>query len=132
MEYLGAGEIADQFLASFPDNINGEVAAIESRWLPRAQSLATKYNIPTFYGNSNKLIYNLDLDLIYVVTINHVHFDQAKMCLLAGKAVLCEKPMIIGYQNTRVWIQIEKDSNVFSMEAIRTLFLPHITKLKEI
>ena len=46
---LGAGEIADQFLASFPDNINGEVAAIASRSLLRAQSLATKYNIPTFY-----------------------------------------------------------------------------------
>ena len=129
---MGAGEIADQFLASFPDNINGEVAAIASRSLARAQSLATKYNIPTFYGNYNELIHNLDLDIIYIATINHVHYDQAKMCLSADKAVLCEKPLTIDYHKTTELVKIAKNKNLFLMEAIRTPFLPHIEKLKEI
>ena len=129
---MGAGEIADQFLASFPDNINGEVAAIASRSLLRAQSLATKYNIPTFYGNYNELIHNLDLDIIYIATINHVHYDQAKLCLLADKAVLCEKPLTIDYHKTIELVKIAKNKNLFLMEAIRTPFLPHIDKLKEI
>ena len=129
---LGAGEIADQFLASFPDNIDGEVAAIASRSLSKARLLATKYNVPRFYGNYKELIHNFELDIIYIATINHVHFDQAKMCLLAGKAVLCEKPLTIEYQKTQELIKIAKENNLFLMEAIRTPFLPHITKLKEI
>ena len=128
---LGTGDIANQFLSSFPSHINGRVIAIASRSFNRAESLAKKYDIPLFYGDYTQLIQNPEVDIIYIATINHVHFDQAKNCLLAGKSVLCEKPLTIEFKKTNELIKVAKKKNLFLMEAMRTRFLPHIVKLKE-
>ena len=47
------------------------------------------------YGSWAELAADPDLDVIYVATPHNAHHEAAKLCLEAGKAVLCEKPITL-------------------------------------
>lgn len=44
---------------------------------------------------------NADLDLVIITTPNHMHFEQASMCIEHGINVLIEKPAVISEQQAR-------------------------------
>lgn len=64
-----------------------------SRILERNKNLSKdKYSGAKILRSYEELINDPDLELIIVNTPDHLHFEQAKMALLAGKNVIVEKP----------------------------------------
>jgi predicted dehydrogenase len=61
-----------------------------------------------------------------------VHHPAAKLCLEAGKAVLCEKPFTVNAAEAAELIELARSRNVFLMEAMWTRFLPAFVKLREL
>jgi predicted dehydrogenase len=53
-----------------------------------------------------------------------------KLCLNAGKHVLCEKPLTVNANQTKVLIELASKNNVLLMEAVWTRFLPAIRSLQ--
>lgn len=90
---LGPGIIAHEFVQDFRHVQNGEVHAVASRSLDRAQEFASQYNVAKSYGSYEELYDDPDLDAIYVATPHNFHFEQCMSAMKAGKAVLCEKPL---------------------------------------
>ncbi len=128
---LGAGWIADKFVADFKLVDNGEVVAIASRSLEKAEALASKFNIPKAYGSYKELVLDKDIDIIYVATTHNFHFEHTKLCLNNGKHVLCEKPVTVSAaQFNKLAAQAHK-ANLFYMEAMWTPFLPAVKKAVE-
>ena len=72
---------------------NCELAAIASRDLAKAQQAAAQLNIPKAYGTYEALLADPDIDAVYIPLPNDLHVPWSIKAAVAGKHVLCEKPI---------------------------------------
>ncbi len=70
-----------------------QVAAIASRSLETATTVAGQLGIPQAYGSYEELLADPNIDAIYNPLPNHLHVPWSIRALQAGKHVLCEKPI---------------------------------------
>lgn len=70
-----------------------EITAIASRNIAKADAAAAKLNIPKTYGSYEELLFDPEIDAIYIALPNHMHVSWSIKALEAGKHVLCEKPI---------------------------------------
>jgi predicted dehydrogenase len=104
---------------------------VGSRSSERADVFADKFDIPKRHGSYIDLANDPDVDAIYVSTPHPFHKEYSILCLKAGKAVLCEKPMAINAQQAKEMIDCARAEKKFLMEAMWTRFLPAIVKVRE-
>lgn len=129
---LGPGAIAHKFVAGLSVIPDAEVVAVGSRSKERANAFADEYGIPRRYGSYQQLVEDPDVDVIYVATPHSFHKEHTLLCLKAGKAVLCEKPMGINAGEVAEMIQVAREKQLFLMEAMWTRFLPVWVKIREL
>ena len=60
-----------------------------------AQKVASDLGIPKWYANFDEALADPAITAVHLCTPNHLHFRQAKAALIAGKHVLCEKPLAL-------------------------------------
>lgn len=63
------------------------------------------------YDTMAKLAENPDIDVVYIVTPNALHGEQAALAFKAGKHVFCEKPMEVTVERCRKMIDDAKAAN---------------------
>jgi predicted dehydrogenase len=129
---LGCGWIAGKFAEALQKTPNSKLVAVAARETERAEAFAEKWNFDRSYGSYLDLVNDSEVDIIYVATPHSYHFAHTKLCLEAGKHVLCEKPFTINSAQLQVLIDIAKNRNLFLMEALWSKFLPGIIKAKEL
>lgn len=129
---LGAGKIAGKFATDLSLLPNANLYAVGSRSLERAKSFAESYEFERAYGSYEELLDDPDLDVVYVATPNSEHFGHSLLALEKGVGVLCEKPLALNSKEVRFMIDKAKEHKTFLMEALWTLFLPHLIKTKEL
>jgi predicted dehydrogenase len=71
----------------------GSVVAIASRDLAQAQDVAAKLGIERAYGSYDELLSDPNVDAVYIPLPNHMHVPWSLRAIVAGKHVLCEKPI---------------------------------------
>lgn len=128
---LGPGKIAADFVADFQFVSNGIVQAVASRSIDRAKAFAEKFNIPVVKDDYQALVSQDDIDIIYVATPHNFHFEQTKLALKNGKAVLCEKPVTTTLEDFQILQKVAAENQVLLMEGMWTYFLPAIQKAKQ-
>ena len=74
-----------------PDDV--EVIGVADILADRAKLIADSEGIPHAYGDWEKMLAELDLDIVSVCTPNSYHRAQSVAALQAGAHVLCEKPI---------------------------------------
>ena len=89
---LSTSSIAPRFVAGVRAAEAGEVLALSSRSLEKAEEKAKLWGIPRAYGSHEDLLKDPDVDAVYISTVNALHYPWAKAALEAGKHVICEKP----------------------------------------
>jgi len=72
------------------------------------------------------------VDVIYVATPHIFHKENCRLCLNAGKSVLCEKAFAINAKEATEMIRLAHERRLFLMEAMWTRFLPILAKLREL
>ena len=92
--------MAEWFVDDFPHVDGGQLAAVASRHLDRAEAFAARYDIPTAYGSFDALLADPNVDIVYIATPHNLHAENARDALEAGKAVLCEKPLTVNPRAT--------------------------------
>ncbi|MGO4108773.1 Gfo/Idh/MocA family protein [Paenibacillus sp. YAF4_2] len=90
---IGAGSISSSHLHAYSVHPEVELTAIADMNGERAQEKAAAYGIPHVYDNYIELLTNPDIDAVSICTWNNSHAEIAVSALLAGKHVLCEKPL---------------------------------------
>lgn len=126
---LGTGRIAATFaegLQSLPD---AELAAIGSRSAEAAHNFAARFGATRHHASYAALAADPDVDIIYVATPHALHHANTRLCLEAGKAVLCEKPFTLNAAQARDLVQLARERRLFLMEAMWTRFLPALTEV---
>jgi predicted dehydrogenase len=128
---LGPGRIAHRFAQALEDVEGASLVAVASRSAERARDFAQRYGAPSFYDSNESLAADPDVDAIYIATPHRFHHAQARLCLEAGKPVLCEKPFTVNATQAADLIQLAQASGLFLMEALWSRYLPVYRQVRE-
>jgi dihydrodiol dehydrogenase / D-xylose 1-dehydrogenase (NADP) len=118
---IGPGRIAQQFADGLKVLDETALYAVASNNRDRAIAFAEKYGSEKIYTSYEALVSDPQVDAIYVATPHRFHFQNVMLCLNAGKPVLCEKPLTVNAAETKKLIETSKSTNVFLMEACRSI-----------
>lgn len=128
---VGAGRIAHSFARDIAGLDNAELVAVAARDHARAQAFSRQYSIEQAYGDYGALYARPDLDAVYVATPHSFHLQNCKDALTAGKAVLCEKPLVLNPAECEELIAHARTTGAYLMEGMWTWFLPAIRKAQQ-
>lgn len=128
---LGTGKIATIFAEDVQLTPDSRLFAVGSRAQESADKFGDKFNIRNRYPDYESLAADPDVDVIYIATPHILHYENTKMCLEAGKAVLCEKPFTINTGQTKKLIALAKGKKLFLMEAMWSRYTPIYAKVRE-
>ncbi len=92
---VGAGRIGRAHIAAIRSTGLADVEAVAMRDADRAGSVAKELGIPAYYGDYRDLVADPRVDVVHVCSPNVSHYEICKAAVLAGKPVLCEKPLAI-------------------------------------
>lgn len=125
MAILGAGNIARQ-MAVAVNGLQDQVCAyaVASRSLKKAEAFAREWHFQKAYGSYEELANDSEVDLVYIATPHAMHYDNARLCVEHGKAVLVEKAFTANAAQARELIRFAEEKKVFLTEAIWTRYLP--------
>ena len=127
---LSTSSIAPRFIAAVREADAGAIVALSSRTLQKAQEKAALWQIPTAYGSHEELLQDPNVDIVYISTVNSLHYCWVKAALESGKHVVCEKPCTTKESHTRELFRLAREKGLFFMEAEKMLFLPAILEVK--
>ncbi len=124
---IGTGRIAPRFLkeTSFVSGI--EVTTAYNPEKKSAKFFEKKYQIPVWTNRFEEFL--KETDAVYVASPNETHSEYVRKAMLAGKHVLCEKPMTFTYAEAVELYELAKKQKVTLMEGIRTAYLPGFQQL---
>jgi predicted dehydrogenase len=129
---LGTGAIAHRLAADFVHLTDGRLVAVGSRSGEQARIFGNRFGIPRRHGSYRELADDPDVQAVYIATPASSHKGDIELCLRAGKAVLCEKPLTVNAREAEEVIALARRNQVFLMEAMWTRFLPLIVRLREL
>lgn len=124
MGFIGAGTIAVTMANTIKEMDCVETYAVSARDLKRAQDFAEKYGFEKAYGSYEEMLADKDVQLVYVATPHSHHYKHIKMCLEAGKNVLCEKAFTVNARQAREVFDMAKEKGLLLTEAIWTRYMP--------
>lgn len=130
--FIGTGGIAIKMANTINGMENAECYAVGSRSLEKAQSFAREHGFSKAYGSYEELTDDKDVDLIYIATPHSLHFENARMCILKGKPVLCEKSFTVNAKQAEELLALAKEKGVFITEAIWTRYMPFSKQIKDL
>jgi predicted dehydrogenase len=128
----GPGEIASGFADAMRMVDGGEIVAVASRAIERADAFGDAFGIPTRYADYAALAADPNVDAVYVATPQSRHAADTVTYVEAGKHVLCEKPFALNARQARAMADAARARGVFLMEAMWTRFLPAYRTLADV
>ena len=130
---LGAASIAvKQVIPAMQTSEFCEIAAIASRSLEKAERTSKDLNIPKFYGSYDELLSDSEIEAVYNPLPNHLHCEWTTKAALAGKHVLCEKPLGLNAEEVRRLIEVRDRTGVKIEEAFMVRSHPQWLKVRDL
>ncbi len=121
---LGTGWIVNPITTTLKGMSNMECYAIASRTLERAEQAANEFGYEKAYGSYEELVADPAVELVYIATPHSRHFEDMKLCIAAGKPVLCEKAFTLNAAQATEIKRLAKEAGVYVAEAIWTRYQP--------
>lgn len=124
---VGTGSIAHTMAKEFARPTTMPVVAVCSRNADTGIAMAHEFNIPIskVYTEYDEMLADSEVELVYIATPNSLHFEQAKAALLAGKHVLCEKPIVPTVAQLDELLSLAEERHLHLLEAITTIDHPN-------
>jgi len=130
---LATGNIAAKF-ATTVNQMEEEqtLVACASRTAERAKEFADKFDIVKAYDSYDAMVQDPEVEAVYVATPNNLHYENCRMCLEAGKHVLCEKPFTTNRKEAEGLFALAEEKGLFIMEAFWIRFLPALQEMQKL
>lgn len=129
---LGAGRVAAKFAADLSRCPGARAWAVGSHSMERARAFAQPLGIPNVHDSYEALAGNPEVDVIYIATRNPFHAPCVRLCLEAGKPVVCEKPFAMNATEARDLIALARTRGLFLMEGMWTRCFPVMRELRRL
>ena len=108
------------------------IEAIASRDISKAKECAETFNINKAYGDYQELLDDASIDMVYIPLPNHMHLEWIEKAAIAGKHILCEKPIALDAEQAQESMDICSRHNVKLMEAFMYKFHPQWIYAKDV
>lgn len=110
---IGAGRIAQAHAATVAYRIsNAQLAAVTDPIASAAQTVASKFRIPTIAPNYQAILADPQIDAIFICTPTDTHAEIMKAAARAGKQIFCEKPIALNLAATDDALAVVEQSGV--------------------
>ncbi|MCT1183265.1 gfo/Idh/MocA family oxidoreductase [Lactococcus lactis] len=117
---IGTSWIARSFIDAAHMTEKFQFSAVYSRRLESAAQFSADFKDIQKFDNLDDFCES-SLDIIYIASPNALHFEQAKVAILAGHNVIVEKPAFSNPKELTEIIKLAKENEVFFFEAARNI-----------
>jgi predicted dehydrogenase len=128
---IGLGGIAERFAAVMKTARGLELSGVAARDEARAEAFARRFGATRAHDSYRDLIEDPGIDAVYIALTHNFHYEIARLCLEQGKAVICEKPLVLTKRDAESLAAISRERKVLLMEAMWTRCLPAFRKARE-
>ncbi len=129
---LGAGRIAQQFVAELSSTGAGTVSGVASKDLARAARLADAAPGAEAFASYPALLADPLVDAVYVATLHPQHEELIVAAASAGKHILCEKPLTTDGPTAEAAVDAAAAAGVALVEAMMYRFQPQTEALRRV
>jgi predicted dehydrogenase len=109
-----------------------EVVAIASRERTRARDAAKALALPKAYGSYDELLNDPEIEAVYNPLPNHLHVPWTVRAAEAGKHVLCEKPVALSAEESKLLLEVRDRTGVIIEEAFMVRSHPQWLGVKQL
>lgn len=128
----GCGRFAENFfLPATRLTRKNLVTALYSREITRAKSLGEKFGVQNSFDNYEEFLRS-DIDSVFVASSNVHHYEQVIKAALAGKNILCEKPLALNSIQAQEMVEVCKQNNVLLALNFVHRYHPLVLKAREL
>jgi predicted dehydrogenase len=107
-----------------------DAVAIAGRNADAARRLGAGFSIPTIATDYREILGNPAIDAVHVCTPNAQHFSMAKDALIAGKHVLCEKPLAISVEEGKELVSLAKRQGLRNCVCHNLRYYPMVQQMR--
>ena len=113
---IGAGVAGMGYIG--PAHIEGlrrngiQVVGLMGSTKEETEKKAIELGIRRVYASLDDMLADPEIDVVHLATPNHLHHVQAKAALLAGKHVVCEKPLAMNTTESAELVMLAKEKNL--------------------
>lgn len=105
---IGAGAISQVAHLPILSRMRGvELAGIFDTDRAKSRTLAERFGLERVYRSEEEVWRDEEVDAVVIATPSHLHEEQTRAGLQAGKFVLCEKPLAVSAEGTRRVLETE-------------------------
>ncbi len=109
---IGVGGFGQFLIKSYKEMPEIKIEAISDTNPKLLKTTAQQNKIKNYYLDYKELIKNPNLDVVVIATPPFLHFEMAQEAILAGKHVLCEKPLVLSRKEALDLIELAKIKKV--------------------
>lgn len=129
---LSTARINRALIPAIRSSKRNRLAAVASRRSDVAETYAREWKIERALGSYEALLADPEIDVIYNSLPNHLHAEWSIKALLAGKNVLCEKPLALSPEAVDKMAEAARQSGRVLAEAFMYRHHPQTLKVKQI
>jgi len=110
---------------------NGRITVLGTRRPEEAGDIARQCGIDSLVASYDEVVHDPGVEAVYIPLPNHLHLTWVKKALLAGKHVLCEKPLACSAAEAREMKAVALSEDRVLMEALMYRFHPRTQRVKK-
>ncbi len=126
---VGTGFIGPAHLEALRRLPNIEVKALCEVDIELAKEKAATLGIPKAY-TFEEMLGDPSIDVVHICTPNFLHFSQSKEALLAGKHVVCEKPLATKIEEAKELVSLAKEKGLVNAVHFNLRYYPMVRQMK--
>lgn len=126
---VGTGFIGPAHLEALRRLPNIEVNALCEVNIELAKEKAAALGIPNAF-TFEEILKQSDIDVVHICTPNFLHFTQSKAALLAGKHVVCEKPLATKIEEAEELVALAKEKGLVNAVHFNLRYYPLVRQMK--
>lgn len=126
---VGTGFIGPAHLEALRRLPNIEVTGLCEVNIDLAREKAAMLGIPNAY-TFDEMLQQKDIDAVHICTPNFLHHSQSKAALLAGKHVICEKPLATKIEEAEELVTLAKEKGLVNAVHFNLRYYPMVRQMK--
>jgi predicted dehydrogenase len=121
---IGIGFIGPIHIEAIRRTNLAEVVAIAGSNIESAKKKAQQLGIPKSYGDYRDLLMDDEIQVVHICTPNNLHYQMAKESLLAGKHVVCEKPLTMTRKEAEELLELVEKTGLVNAVNFNVRYYP--------
>jgi predicted dehydrogenase len=126
----GVGFIGPVHIESLRRAGNIEIVALFHPFESEAAEKAVAMGIPKYYIDYDKMVKESDFECVHICTPNNLHYPMAKTALLAGKHVVCEKPLATTVKEAEELLALAREKKLVHAVSFNLRYYPLVRQMK--